>query len=339
MNVLTSGNGNRLMETTVWLTPAEAAAGVVKTIALPSGPVSVRIPPVGDNAVINVPTAAGEVSVRVRVSDAPPSADAPTAQVPAGAGPAGAAAAGQAPMGAGPTGEEPTSQMPPMGETAGVPPFGAAASSPFDPSAASPFGATASSPFDSGTTPPAFGAAPPPYGMPPYGMPPASKPWYRKPGPWVALGIVALAGTLIGFAVSGSPSPTPIVVANGSGTPTATAAPTSTSSGLTLPTDTSTGAPEPTVNPTPTVSPLTAGQCLSGTLPTSSTPTTVTGVNNVVDCSSPDATYKIIQTFTGSTDLNDCNNVDSTQDVYAYSDEETYNGVVLWSVVYCAVQL
>ncbi|HEY3867948.1 MAG TPA: hypothetical protein VGM10_06340 [Actinocrinis sp.] len=332
------------METTVWLTPGEAAEGVVKTITLPSGPVSVRIPPVGDNAVINVPTAEGEVSVRIRVSDVPPGAAAPTAQVPIGQVPDSQAPFGQAPVGqapgAVPTGEEPTSQMPPpAGEPGFVPPFGAAASSPFGPSTAPPFGASASSPFDAGATS-AFGAAPPPYGMPPYGMPPAAKPWYQKPGPWVAIGIVALVGTLIGFAVAGSPSPSPIVVANGSGTPTPTSGPTSTSSGYTLPTDTSTGEPTPTQpeDPTPTNSPLTAGQCLSGTLPTSSTPVSVTGVN-VVDCSSPDASYKIIQTFPESDDLNDCNNVDSTQDVYAFSDEETWNGVQLWSAVYCAVQL
>lgn len=60
------------MEFTVWLTPEEAAVGAVKTIVLPGGPISVRVPPVGDGAVINVPTGGVVVPVRARVGYAPP---------------------------------------------------------------------------------------------------------------------------------------------------------------------------------------------------------------------------------------------------------------------------
>jgi hypothetical protein len=317
------------METTVWLTPDEAASGAVKTIMLPTGPVSVRIPPVGDNALINVPTDEGEVSVRVRVADMPSNAEAPTSQMPSADQPFAPPFGAADPAAQVPSGEEPTAQMPP--DQSGVPPFGAAAQSPFDPNASGPGGA----PPWGAAAPPPYGT--PPYGTPPYGMPPR-RPWYQKPGPWIAIGIVALAGSLIGFAVAGSSSN--IVVAN----PTSTASPlfptsTGSASPALTPTPTSPAVPT-TLAPTPSSisSPLAAGQCLSGTLPNSATPVDVTGVS-VIDCSSPDATYKIIQTFYDSDDLNDCNSVSSSQSVYAFSDEETLDGAELWEAVYCAVQL
>ncbi|MEU1310514.1 hypothetical protein ABZ419_16680 [Streptomyces cinnamoneus] len=68
------------MEVTLWLTPEEAASGVIRAVGLPRGSVNVRVPPVRDGDLIRVSTDKGEALLRIRVGSAP------TPQSP-GAGP------------------------------------------------------------------------------------------------------------------------------------------------------------------------------------------------------------------------------------------------------------
>ncbi|MGX8903880.1 LppU/SCO3897 family protein [Streptomyces netropsis] len=60
-------------EVPLWLTPNEAASGVIRVVDLPTGSVNLRIPPVRDNNLIKVSTATGETTfIRIRVIDAQP---------------------------------------------------------------------------------------------------------------------------------------------------------------------------------------------------------------------------------------------------------------------------
>ncbi|MFI9718167.1 hypothetical protein ACIHFE_00700 [Streptomyces sp. NPDC052396] len=62
------------IEVPLTLTPQQAAQGVIQIVQLPTGPVTVRIPPVQNGAVITVPTAEGEVLIRIQVAGARPPA-------------------------------------------------------------------------------------------------------------------------------------------------------------------------------------------------------------------------------------------------------------------------
>lgn len=95
--------------------------------------------------------------------------------------------------------------------------------------------------------------------------------------------------------------------------------------------DSSVSSPAPTTAPT-----FTTGTCLDGTIPDSSVAVEVTDVN-VVDCSSSDAHYRVIQTFPGTTDLSMCDNNPQTQ--YEFSEEDTLNGIPTDQFVYCLVGL
>ena len=53
---------------TLYLSPAQASSGVTVTIALPSGPVTARIPPIGNGKIVRIKTPQGEKYVRVRVT-------------------------------------------------------------------------------------------------------------------------------------------------------------------------------------------------------------------------------------------------------------------------------
>ncbi|MEV5505190.1 LppU/SCO3897 family protein [Streptomyces orinoci] len=55
------------IEVPLTLTPQQAAQGVVQTVQLSTGPLTVRIPPVPDGALITAPTAQGEVLIRIHV--------------------------------------------------------------------------------------------------------------------------------------------------------------------------------------------------------------------------------------------------------------------------------
>ncbi|MEY9943355.1 hypothetical protein [Kitasatospora sp. GAS1066B] len=76
--------------------------------------------------------------------------------------------------------------------------------------------------------------------------------------------------------------------------------------------------------------------CLSGTLPDSTTAQSVDGVD-VISCSSANAHYKVIQSFFGTTDLSKCQ--DNPDSQYSFSEETTYGGATISSEVYCVVGL
>ncbi|MEV5240047.1 hypothetical protein AB0K89_13195 [Streptomyces cinnamoneus] len=59
------------MEVTLWLTPEEAAFGVIRAVGLPRGSVNVRVPPVRDGDLIRVSTDKGEALLRIRVGSVP----------------------------------------------------------------------------------------------------------------------------------------------------------------------------------------------------------------------------------------------------------------------------
>ncbi|HEV2636448.1 MAG TPA: hypothetical protein VGX23_14955 [Actinocrinis sp.] len=63
------------MEYRILLTPAEAAAGTTRTIELPSGPMTVRVPPTQRDRAFRVPTAQGDIVIRVETETDPDAAD------------------------------------------------------------------------------------------------------------------------------------------------------------------------------------------------------------------------------------------------------------------------
>ncbi|MFE7804402.1 hypothetical protein ACFU51_07015 [Streptomyces sp. NPDC057430] len=105
-------------------------------------------------------------------------------------------------------------------------------------------------------------------------------------------------------------------------------------------TTTATPSPFPTTDPAPTTEappdPYTKGTCLNGTLPDSTTPQSVSDIDEV-DCSASDAHYRVIQTFPLTSDLNRCNANPKTQ--YAFSHRYTINGATVNEYVYCLVGL
>ncbi|MFD8953005.1 hypothetical protein ACFV0B_29615 [Streptomyces xanthophaeus] len=136
-----------------------------------------------------------------------------------------------------------------------------------------------------------------------------------------------------------------------SGTPTAT--PSSTYSGGSGPGPDPSGAasswapdPDPTPTPEDTAtesdpspseaepSPFDKGTCLNGTLPDSTTPQTVTGVEEV-SCSASDAHYRVIESFPFTSDLDRCNDNPKTQ--YAFSYRYSRGATIINEYVYCLV--
>lgn len=95
-------------------------------------------------------------------------------------------------------------------------------------------------------------------------------------------------------------------------------------------------APEPTAEPTPEPSPFDRGTCLNGQLPDSTTPQSVSGVDEV-SCSASDAHYKVIESIPGTSDMDRCNSNPKTQ--YAFSYRYTRGATVLNQYVYCLVGL
>ncbi|MFD9372126.1 hypothetical protein ACFWA6_31115 [Streptomyces sp. NPDC060020] len=88
--------------------------------------------------------------------------------------------------------------------------------------------------------------------------------------------------------------------------------------------------------PTPEPSPFDRGTCLNGQLPDSTTPTTVSGVDEV-SCSASDAHYKVIESIPGTSDMDRCNSNPKTQ--YAFSYRYTRGATVLNQYVYCLIGL
>ncbi|MFJ1568207.1 hypothetical protein ACIOG8_29025 [Streptomyces erythrochromogenes] len=92
--------------------------------------------------------------------------------------------------------------------------------------------------------------------------------------------------------------------------------------------------PEPSAEPSPEPSPFDRGTCLNGRLPDSTTPRSVSGVEEV-PCSASDAHYRVIESIPGTSDLNSCNDNPKTQ--YAFSYRYMRGSIVLNQYVYCLV--
>ncbi|MFF3863996.1 hypothetical protein [Streptomyces sp. NPDC002209] len=86
----------------------------------------------------------------------------------------------------------------------------------------------------------------------------------------------------------------------------------------------------------PAPSPFDRGTCLNGTLPDSTTPQKVTGVQEV-SCSASDAHYKVIESIPLTSELDRCNSNPKTQ--YAFSYRYSRGGVTINEYVYCLVGL
>ncbi|WP_063898554.1 LppU/SCO3897 family protein [Streptomyces sp. IMTB 1903] len=86
--------------------------------------------------------------------------------------------------------------------------------------------------------------------------------------------------------------------------------------------------------PSPEPSPFDRGTCLNGQLPDSTTPRSVSGVEEV-PCSASDAHYRVIESIPGTSDLNSCNDNPKTQ--YAFSYRYMRGSTVLNQYVYCLV--
>ncbi|WP_158943819.1 LppU/SCO3897 family protein [Streptomyces sp. NRRL S-378] len=91
---------------------------------------------------------------------------------------------------------------------------------------------------------------------------------------------------------------------------------------------------EPSAEPSPEPSPFDRGTCLNGQLPDSTTPRSVSGVEEV-PCSASDAHYRVIESIPGTADLNSCNDNPRTQ--YAFSYRYMRGSTVLNQYVYCLV--
>ncbi|MFD6111697.1 LppU/SCO3897 family protein [Streptomyces yangpuensis] len=90
----------------------------------------------------------------------------------------------------------------------------------------------------------------------------------------------------------------------------------------------------PSAEPSPEPSPFDRGTCLNGQLPDSTTPRSVSGVEEV-PCSASDAHYRVIESIPGTADLNSCNDNPKTQ--YAFSYRYMRGSTVLNQYVYCLV--
>ncbi|MFB7171174.1 hypothetical protein ACFCYM_10175 [Streptomyces sp. NPDC056254] len=91
---------------------------------------------------------------------------------------------------------------------------------------------------------------------------------------------------------------------------------------------------EPSPEPSPEPTPFDRGTCLNGQLPDSTTPRSVSGVEEV-PCSASDAHYRVIESIPGTSDLNSCNDNPKTQ--YAFSYRYMRGSLVLNQYVYCLV--
>ncbi|MFF1341330.1 hypothetical protein ACFVYT_25980 [Streptomyces sp. NPDC058290] len=98
------------------------------------------------------------------------------------------------------------------------------------------------------------------------------------------------------------------------------------------------GSSDPLASPSeePAPSPFDRGTCLNGTLPDSTTPTKVSGVEEV-SCSASDAHYKVIESIPLTSELDRCNSNPKTQ--YAFSYRYSRGGVTINQYVYCLVGL
>lgn len=139
---------------------------------------------------------------------------------------------------------------------------------------------------------------------------------------------------------SASSSPTPTWSSTWSPTPTPSDTPSDTPSAPD-PTDAPATAPtgysaEPSPEPSAEPSPFDRGTCLNGQLPDSTTPQSVSGVEEV-PCSASDAHYRVIESIPGTSDMDRCDANPKTQ--YAFSYRYMRGAIVLNQYVYCLVGL
>lgn len=131
-------------------------------------------------------------------------------------------------------------------------------------------------------------------------------------------------------------SPTPTWSSTWSPTPTPSDPPSAPD-----PTDAPAAAPtgysaEPSPEPSAEPSPFDRGTCLNGQLPDSTTPQSVSGVEEV-PCSASDAHYRVIESIPGTSDMDRCDANPKTQ--YAFSYRYMRGAIVLNQYVYCLVGL
>ncbi|MEU6309966.1 hypothetical protein [Streptomyces sp. NPDC047014] len=201
-----------------------------------------------------------------------------------------------------------------------------------------------------GITPPADGSAGPPAGAPAGSPPPPPGSAGRRTGLVAVLALAAVITAVVLLAGGGGddgdrrddarPAATASPTASGLWSP-APSSPYSAATGVPSayptrydPVPSREPSPEASPEASPEPSPFDRGTCLNGRLPDSTTPTTVTGVEEV-PCSASDAHYRVIESLPGTSDLNACNSNSRTQ--YAFSYRYTRGGTVLNQYVYCLV--
>ncbi|MEU9374246.1 hypothetical protein AB0D94_10795 [Streptomyces sp. NPDC048255] len=160
----------------------------------------------------------------------------------------------------------------------------------------------------------------------------------------VVVGIIALnSGDDSGTTASDVPTATPSTTHGGGagpGSSSSAPAPEPSASPEETPSPEDTPTPEDTETesvaspPAPEPSPFDKGTCLNGTLPDSTTPQSVTGVDEV-PCSASDAHYRVIESFPFTSDLDRCNDNPKTE--YAFSYRYTRGATVINEYVYCLV--
>ncbi|MFI6000589.1 hypothetical protein ACIA98_09210 [Streptomyces sp. NPDC051366] len=165
---------------------------------------------------------------------------------------------------------------------------------------------------------------------------PAPAPASSSRGCLVALGIVV--AIVIGAILLNSGGDDSDSTANRTPTPTPTPTPSysSWSPAPAPPPVNSSSDPLASPSEEPAPSPFDRGTCLNGTLPDSTTPTKVTGVEEV-SCSASDAHYKVIESIPLTSELDRCNSNPKTQ--YAFSYRYSRGGITINEYVYCLVGL
>nr|WSW44335.1 hypothetical protein OG296_15005 [Streptomyces sp. NBC_01001] len=163
---------------------------------------------------------------------------------------------------------------------------------------------------------------------------PAPAPASSSRGCLVALGIVV--AIVIGAILLNSGGDDGDSTANRTSTSTPTPSYSSWSPAPAPPPVNSSSDPLASPSEEPAPSPFDRGTCLNGTLPDSTTPTKVTGVEEV-SCSASDAHYKVIESIPLTSELDRCDSNPKTQ--YAFSYRYSRGGITINEYVYCLVGL
>ncbi|MGW7441230.1 LppU/SCO3897 family protein [Streptomyces sp. NPDC054849] len=153
----------------------------------------------------------------------------------------------------------------------------------------------------------------------------------------VAIGGIVLVNSGDEGDSGASPDAKPTWSSSWTPTPSASSEPGAVTTPSTAPTPYSPEASaEPSPEPSSEPSPFDRGTCLNGQLPDSTTPQSVSGVEEV-PCSASDAHYRVIESIPGTSDMDRCNANPKTQ--YAFSYRYMRGALVLNQYVYCLVGL